>query len=137
MDKVNIIKTIKPLLYVFCILAIFQSCNWDNNKDLGYGFVYYPDNELILSTDGKFGEIPSTIIDYKYDSDFVVAMQKPREGDPNIRLYDYTYTYELGYDVVYYWIILKEQKKIIGPMTRVEFTEARKKYNVSESLILN
>jgi hypothetical protein len=104
---------------------------------LGDGFVYYADHEMISNSTGSYGEIPSNVLEYKHNKKFIIATQKPIENDPNVLLYDTEYVYKQGYNAVYYWIILKEKKTIIGPMTKVEFLEAREKYSVSESLTLN
>ncbi|MDD2386983.1 MAG: DUF3997 domain-containing protein [Bacteroidales bacterium] len=137
MDKINIMRTIKTCIFFFFIILILQSCNYNNDKNLGDGFVYYSDHEMISNSTGTYGEIPSTILEYKHNEKFIIATQKPIENDPNALLYDTEYDYKEGCDAVYYWIILKETKTTIGPMTKVEFIEAREKHNISENLTLN
>ncbi|NLZ46131.1 MAG: DUF3997 domain-containing protein [Clostridiales bacterium] len=92
---------------------------------------------MISNSTGSYGEIPSNVLEYKHDKKFIIATQKPIENDPNELMYDNEYVYKQGYDVIYYWIILKETKTVIGPLTKVEFLEAREKYNISENLTLN
>ncbi len=134
MDKIDIINPIKFCLFIF---LAFQSCNYNDNKNLGDGFVYYADHKMISNSTGSYGEIPSNVLGYKHDKKFIIATQKPIENDPNELMYDNEYVYKQGYDVIYYWIILKETKTVIGPLTKVEFLEAREKHNISENLTLN
>lgn len=136
MDKISIIMVNKILLLLFVSVAL-QSCNYNDNKNLGSSFVYYADHKMIANYTGECGGIPSSVLEYNYDKSYIIAAQKPIENDPNALLYDSEYKYIEGYDAVYYWIILKNNKKVIGPMSKSEFIEARRKYNVPEDLILN
>jgi len=129
MDKIKII-----LLFTSVVL---QSCNYDDNKNLGSSFVYYDDHRMIASSTGESGGVPSTVLEYNYDKSFIIAAQKPIENDPNVLLYDMEYEYKDGYNSVYYWMILKVNQKVIGPMSKSEFLEAREKYNVPKDLKLN
>lgn len=92
---------------------------------------------MIVNSTGECGGVPSTVLEYNHDKRFIVAVQKPIENDPNVLLYECEYKYIGGYDTVYYWIILKDNKKVIGPLLKGEFLEAREKYNVPKYLILN
>lgn len=130
MDKIKI-------LLILCIYTTLQSCNYNDNKNLGNSFTYYADHKMIASSTGECGSIPSIILEYNYDKSFIIAVQKPIENDPNILLYDAEYEYKEGYNSVYYWIIIKDIQKVIGPMSKSEFVEVRGKYNVPEDLILN
>jgi hypothetical protein len=103
---------------------------------LGDGFVYFADHKMISNINGSCGEIPSNVLEYKHDKKFIVATQKPIENDPNVLLYDTAYYYKQGYDNIYYWIILKDFKKVIGPLTEDEFLKAIIKYKVSKTLKL-
>ena len=137
MGKIDIINTINFYLFIFFIFQIFQDCNYNDDKNLGDGFVYFADHKMISNINGSCGEIPSNVLEYKHDKKFIVATQKPIENNPNVLLYDTAYYYKQGYDNIYYWIILKEEKIIIGPMTKIEFLDVREKYCVSENLTLN
>ena len=76
--------------------------------------------------------IPSNVLSYNYNSNFIIALQKPKEYD---EAYDTKYAYPLGRDTVYYWLIIKEKQKAIGPLDSTQFCEARKKYNVPDKLV--
>jgi hypothetical protein len=136
MDKIDIINPIKFYLFIFFIFQIFQDCNYNDDKNLGDGFVYFADHKMISNINGSCGEIPSNVLEYKHDKKFIVATQKPIENDPNVLLYDTAYYYKQGYDTIYYWIILKDFKKVIGPLTEDEFLKAIIKYKVSKTLKL-
>jgi hypothetical protein len=136
MGKIDIINTINFYLFIFFIFQIFQDCNYNDDKNLGDGFVYFADHKMISNINGSCGEIPSNVLEYKHDKKFIVATQKPIENDPNVLLYDTAYYYKQGYDNIYYWIILKDFKKVIGPLTEDEFLKAIIKYKVSKTLKL-
>lgn len=129
MDKITLeIKyLIIPLL---CIVVLLNQCSLDGDIRLGKGYVFYKTNKFISSTDGIYGEIPSEVVCFNYDKKHIIALQKPRENDPNKLLYDYEYNYHLGYDVVYYWIILKNSKKVLGPLSVEEYLWEKEKHKV-------
>jgi len=130
MDKIKI-------LFIIYIYTTLQSCNYNDNKNLGNSFTYYSDHKMIASSIGECGGVPSIVLEYNYDKNFIIAIQKPIENDPNVLLYDVEYEYKEGYNSVYYWIIIKDNQNVIGPMSKSEFVEVRGKYNVPEDLILN
>ena len=132
-------KHLKIFLFIigmFLLLSIFSLC-WTDNENLGNGYVYYSDNKMILSSDGSYGEIPSVVLSFSYDNDFIIAEQDPLKNDPNLLLYDSEYKYLEGYNSCYYWIIIKKEKIIIGPMNKNEFIKQRNKYNIPDKLILS
>jgi hypothetical protein len=131
MKKVfNIICIITGAILLLSIFSLF----WSDNKKMGNGYVYYADNKMISSSDGLYGEIPSVVSSFDYDNNFIIAEQKPIENDPNALLYDFEYKYIEGYNTNYYWLIIKKEKKVIGPMNKDEFNKQRNKYNVSIKL---
>lgn len=128
-------KIIIIIIGVILLLSIFSILSTDNIR-LGYGYIYYSDNKMISSSDGLFGEIPSIIVDYAYDDNFIIAVQKPLENDPNVLLHDFEYKYNEGYNTNYYWIIIKKEKKVIGPINKHEFIIEKNEYNIPEKLTL-
>jgi hypothetical protein len=87
----------------------------------------------IFSHSAEGREIPSNVLTYNYNSDFIIASQKPDHTD------DPLYTkvvYKDGRDKVYYWLIVHSKKLTLGPMRRNEFEKARRIYNVPKDLIL-
>ena len=133
MDKINLSNNVKFIFIISISLFLFQ-CNNYNEKKLGNGYVYFIDNEFILSTNGNYGDIPSKVINYNNNTKFIIASQQPLKHDPNVLLYDSEAIYNNGYDNVYYWIIIKKKDKVLGPMTKDEYMSARKKHNVPEKL---
>jgi len=129
------LKIIFLIIGAILLLSIF-SLFWTDNKKMGKGYVYYADNKMITSSDGLYGEIPSVVLSFDYDNNFIIAEQKPLENDPNALLYDFEYKYLEGYNTNYYWLIIKKEKKVIGPMNKEEFMKQRNKYNVPEKLTL-
>ena len=66
---------------------------------------------------GKF-QIPPTILEYRYNSDFIIVKQHPTKYK-DIMYIDYNYP--LGRDTVYYWIIEKKTNTFTGPKSHDEF----------------
>ena len=81
------------------------------------------------------GEIPANVFSYDYNRQFIIAKQKPLlPPDP---LYDKEYLYPLGVDTVYYWIIIKKEHIVLGPMSLDAFNDAKVKYHVPNDLKLD
>ena len=76
----------------------------------------------------KIQIIQSVVLSFDYDNNFIIAKQKPLENDPNGLLYDFEYKYFEGYNTNYYLIIIKNEKRVIGPMNKEEFIKQRNKY---------
>lgn len=127
-------------LFIFYTIIIFNTnCTSDYSKDLGCGYIYRDEGceeKEIFCEQVNGGEIPITILDYNYDRHYIIAKQKPQKDDSNILLYDNIYEYKYGYDTIYYWIILKDYKKVIGPLTKDEYINARNQYKIPQKLKL-
>ena len=74
---------------------------------------------------GKF-QIPPTILEYRYNSEIIVAKQHPTKYK-DIMYIDYNYP--LGRDTIYYWIIEKETNTFMGPINYDEFLKGISKYD--------
>ncbi|MBP8754816.1 MAG: DUF3997 domain-containing protein [Chitinophagales bacterium] len=129
----NYSKVIFIIAGVILLLSLFSIFS-TNAVKLGEGFIYYSDNKMISNSKGRIGEIPSNVEDYNYDNNFIIAVQKPLDNDPNALLYDFEYKYEEGFNTNYYWIIIKKEKKIIGPLTITELDSIKNRYNVPKKL---
>jgi hypothetical protein len=115
------------------------NCTSDYSKNLGSGYIYRDEGceeKEIFCEQANGGKIPKTVLVYDYDKHYIIAKQKPQKDDSNILLDDTIYEYKYGYDTIYYWIILKDFKKVIGPLTEDEFLKAIIKYKVSKTLKL-
>lgn len=112
---------------VFIILLILPLFYNSDLTKLGNGFIYDDERKDIIGQK----DIPPKIISYSYDSQFVIVKQRPEEYDnamyPN-------YTYPMGRDTIYYWLIIKKEKKVIGPLDFNQFQHQRKYYKVTDEL---
>jgi hypothetical protein len=128
-DKIKKINIVIGGASLLCFFLLFsQMCDTDS-KNLGGGFVYSAEHKHIL---GKI-DIPPTIISYDYDKNFIVAKQKQKKY--NEAIYDkMEYVYPLGRDTVYYWLIIKQEQKVFGPLDYGSFQELTQKYNIPNKL---
>jgi hypothetical protein len=125
------VRIVLPVLFISILFLFFgQTCDTDS-KNLGCDFIYSSEHKHIT---GKI-DIPPTIISYDYDKHFIIAKQKPKEFDEAI--YDkMKYVYPLGRDTVYYWLIVKQEQKVFGPLDYDSFQKLKKEYNVPDKLVL-
>ena len=49
-------------------------------------------------------------------------------------MYEKRYNYELGADTTYFWLIIKKNHLVLGPLIENEYREARARYKIPESL---
>lgn len=121
---------VSGISFFFFFLFLSLMCDTDSKK-IGNGFVYNAEQKHII---GKV-DIPPTIISYDYNNDFIVAKQKPKKY--NEAIYDeMEYVYPLGRDTVYYWLIIKEKQKIVGPLDYDDFLLLKRAYKVPNNLKL-
>jgi len=111
------------------VLLLLHGCVYDTHN-LGSDYVYDDEHKMIYSSSHSGNEIPSTILEYRFDRSFIIIKQKPRENDPNASLYSREFHYSKGFDEVYYWIIIKEKNVLLGPMIKDEYILAKQKYAV-------
>lgn len=137
MDK---IVTMRPnyLFFVLFQFVLFGSCNFsDNSKDLGSEYFFRNEGEStrdILCRKPSGGEIPATVLSYDFDSNFIIAKQKPKI--PQDQLYHVEYEYKYGDENIYYWLILKKEDIVIGPLNLEEFNYQKQIYKVPNKLVL-
>jgi len=120
---------------IFCVVLILQCCTSDYTKNLGGGYFFRNeggDLKDILCKEPKGGEIPSTVIAFDYDKNFIIAKQRPKLSQDI--LYEKNYNYELGVDTTYFWLIIKKSHLVLGPLNEKEFREVRERYEIPESL---
>ena len=126
------------LIFVCGIVFLIQSCNLsDATKNLGEGYFYRNEGSEIkdiLCEQPEGGFIPSTILNFKYNKDFIVAKQKPKI--PQDPLYDLNIKYGNGTDGIYYWIIIKKENLVLGPLELDEFKKEANKYDVPSKMTL-
>ena len=124
------------IFFTILSLIIIYSCTSDYTQNLGDGYFYRhegkPLNDIYSEYPQKNGRIPANVITFDYDRNFIIAIQKPRL--PQDILYEKEYEYKLGEDALYFWLIIKEKKLVLGPLDTEEFKLARKQYNVPDNL---
>ena len=120
---------------IFCVALILQCCTSDYTENLGGGYFFRNEGGVIkdiLCKEPKGGEIPSTVIAFDYDKNFIIAKQRPKLSQDI--LYEKNYNYELGVDTTYFWLIIKKSHLVLGPLNEKEFREVRERYEIPESL---
>ena len=120
MKKIYIVLS---LIIIFFIGSICSS----GRINLGKGYSYFYEQSAILA---KENDIPPTVLDFKYNRKFIIAKQKPKL--PSSIMYAKV-EYPYG-DSVYYWIIIKKEHRLIGPLNKEEFKKNKEKYNIKLKL---
>ena len=125
------LKVVFTIIFVFFIF-LFISLIYDSDcKKIGDDFLYNAENKHIVGN----VDIPPTIISYDYDKHFIIAKQKPKAY--NEAIYDkMEYIYPLGRDTIYYWLIIKQEQKVIGPLDYDSFLKLKNEYRVPDALSL-
>lgn len=109
--------------------------------ELGGGYVFRSQGEFFRDiycedTNRTVGVgIPIAVLDYTFNNNFIIARQKPDNMTLNHGPFDYYYKSN-GNDV-YYWIIVKKERRAIGPLDKEEYIRARFELNIQKSLFLN
>lgn len=122
-------------IILFTLIAIFllQVCSVGTDKTVKLSAGYYYRDEGgnikdILCENPDGGEIPSEVVDFDYNQNFIIAKQKPKI--PQDPLYSRTYVYENGIIQYYYWIIIHEKRLVLGPLSEDEFKLHIKEYSI-------
>jgi hypothetical protein len=121
-------------LYRGILLAFLLSCSSDSSVDLSGGYFLALEGRganLIGNRSVSSREIPSNVISYNFNDQFIIAKQKPNAIDNVI----FTPTiYKYGKDSIYYWLIVHDRKLVLGPMNEQEFDNASNLYKVPKTL---
>jgi hypothetical protein len=131
MDKVNNrFGKWKIVIGIICVLYILVSMYHNPDiEDLGGDFTYDAEQKDIIG----IVDIPPQILSFDYDKRFIIVKQRPSKYHNAI--YDKReYFYPLGRDTIYYWLIIKKEQKVLGPLMLEDFNTLRAEYNVSEKL---
>ena len=124
------IKVRYIFLILFLLYLIWCSLSSDD-KRLGKGYVYDPEHRAILYTrpgELKNSDNPPYVLGYNYDRCFIVARQKPQEFYEEI--YG-KYDYPFSRDMTYFWIIVKADRKVLGPLDETSY------WRLADSLGIN
>jgi hypothetical protein len=117
-------------------IALFCNCS---DKTINLGSDYFlriegKGTNDILSRSPIDGSIPCDVLMYDFNSDFIIAKQKPNKITSP--MYEREFEYKNGRDSNYYWIIGHNPKIFVGPLNEVEYLGAREKYKIPKDLIL-
>jgi hypothetical protein len=124
---------------IFFFTLILQSCNFsDSTESLGNGYYYRHEggelNDIYNKHPNPNGrEIPANVIAYDFDDDFIIAKQKPKL--PQDPLYEKDYKYNRGDNEFYYWLIVKNEELVLGPLNLEEFNIQRSNQKVPDKLV--
>lgn len=128
MDKMKI--GILLMLSIFLLFFSLQIYDF-GDINLGNGFVYNEEHKHILGSI----DVPPTVISYNYDKHFIVIKQIPKKH--NDAIYDKKeYSYPLGRDTTYYWLIIKQEQQVFGPLDYDAFHTLTGTYNVPDHLLI-
>lgn len=126
----------KILRYVCLIFVMLFFLAWiielsdDGTKDLGGGYeIFYHEPQSIW---GPKIKIPPEIIEYQYDSHFIIVKQRLNGQEPEFEFY-YHYNYPSMYGD-YYWIIDKQEDTFYGPMDSLQYKQKSDSLDVRLSL---
>jgi hypothetical protein len=135
MDKISH-RNKKMRIIIFILICVtYISLLFLYNPDdenLGEGFIYNAERKDILGT----VDIPPYVLSFAYDKKNIIAKQKPKKY--NEAIYDKReYNYPLGRDTIYYWLIIKKEQKIFGPLNISQYDSLRIQYKVPKELVLH
>ncbi len=121
------------MILLFLIVAVC-SCNFsDEVRELKGGWKFVSESKHDKAIDGGDMHIPCEVLQYGDNDNFIIAKQKPTD---DCFLGKDTSVYKDGRDKIYYWLIVKKQKLLLGPLDELEFIQARRKYEVPDELKL-
>ena len=117
------------LTFIACLCLL--SC-WDEGcEQLGDGYVYFDEQKYI---DGLIS-IPPTVISYSYDEDYIIATQ---EYSPQKLAYFGSRcsesVYPEGRNGLFYWVIIKKEQNIFGPLDEEGYRIIKERYHIPERL---
>ena len=129
------------LIAAVLILVLISSCNKFPNVGKGYHLDYNSMGDIGLLDTNNTYKVYGHIMEYGFDSIFIVVSEKPR--DSVVQYNDKVKTLHVR-DKIFnesnfrqYWIINKVDHNIFGPFKKEEYLIKRKLLGISESLKLN
>lgn len=133
--KMKLSKFFRISLLYFAFFC--TNCSSDYTENLGNGYFFVgegePLNKILNEKSGR-GVIPENVNDYDFDKNFIIAKQKPEL--PQSILYEKKYEYRNGPNEYYYWLIIKNEYRVLGPYNISEFNAAKEIYGVPNTLKL-
>lgn len=120
---------------ILIAILLLVSCS-DGTKELGGDYFLSIEGEsanAIFNRGQDVKGIPPSVLRYGYNGEFIIAEQRPN------RYKDIMYEeidYRNGRQALYYWIILKKSRTVLGPFDKGQFLQSREKYKVPDDLEL-
>ena len=130
-------KIILLVIFTFTFFLIFSQLLDTDSKKLGSGYTFVHggsnNNYIFHEYPAKGGEIEPNVVSFDYNKQFIIVKQKPM---PFQYAYETAKDYACRTDTIAfcYWLILKEDQKIFGPLDSIQFLKLRKDYGVPEKL---
>lgn len=141
------------LFLTIAILMILTGCS--KYPDLGDGYKFDYDGKYTLSIVNVNNNIviTETILDYAFDSTFIIVSQRPWDSIPNIKTMNYSESNKAFEKSTFrqYWIVNKKEKSeysldtltnlarysnVYGPFKKGDYLRKREELNVSQKLVL-
>lgn len=132
---------------------ILAGCS--NHPELGDGYKFNYDGRYTLAIVNSNNNIviTETILDYAFDSTFIIVSQRPWDSIPNIRTMNYTESNKAFEESTFrqYWIINKREKSeysfdtrtklarysnVYGPFKKHEYIQKREELKIPKALVL-
>jgi uncharacterized protein DUF3997 len=120
------------------ILTIILGCS--KYPDLGdeYRFINEGKNALEIVNSKNTVIISQSILEYAFDSTFVIASQRPWDSIPNIRTMNYKESNKAFEKSTFqqYWVIDKSNDDVYGPLKKDEYLQKRDELKIPKELEL-
>lgn len=117
-------------------VLIGTGCSSDRSYNLGDGYTLVAEGgrtSFVIGSGQDAVEVPYGVSSFAFDDKFILLEQRPRETD-DIMFRPVQYPH--GRDSTYYWLIVKKNDSLIGPLLRNRFRLKRSEMGVPEQLEL-
>lgn len=136
---------------IIVLLGMITSCSEHKYPDLGDGYKFGYDGKYTLCIVNFENNIviTETILEYGFDSTFIIVSQRPWDSIPNIKKMTYTKSNEAfeNSNFLQYWIINKKEKSefneatkiysnVYGPYKKEEYFQKREELGIPKELKL-
>jgi len=117
----------------YSFILLFGRSDYTEELGSGYTFVHEGDNYNYIFHGNNGGVIDPNVVSFEYNKQFIIVKQQPM---PFQYAYETAKEYACRTDTIAfcYWLILKEEQKVLGPLDSIQFLKLRKDYRVHEKL---
>lgn len=141
------------LILTIVYLMIITGCSKYPDLGDGYKFDYDGKYTLAIVNSNNTLLINETILDYAFDSIFIIVSQRPWDSIPGIKAMNYSESNKAFEKSTFqqYWIINKKEKSeysldtltklarysnVYGPFTKNEYLQKREELKINKELVL-